>query len=317
LEHMPVIVFTADGADRSSDIMKRGVQDYLTKGGFEGEALMRSVRYAIDRQNASTLKQRVQHESRFASLGRLAASMAHEINNPNTVVTSNLSLMEEVVADWEPMVRQLKAMGESYPPLRDLLEQHVDLLDTDDMHDMIRECLGSVQRVTDIVRQLRMLGRINPSERSVPVDLNELVRHASLIAEGQIPRHAQHTHHLTDGLPVVQGQRSRLAQMITHLMLNAAQALKEDGLSTCALTVTTARFHNTVTLSIADTGPGIPPEVLPSVFDPFFTTRPLGEGLGLGLAIVQEVVREHGGSIQLQSQLGEGTEAIVTLPFEP
>lgn len=316
LKEVAVVVFTADTIDHSSTLLKRGVQDYMPKGTFKADALMRSIRYAINRKEALNLKRRVQQESRFASLGRLAASMAHEINNPNTVVTSNLSLLEEALRDWEPFVHDLRRAAAQEPTgaAAQLAARYPDLLDMTDMLDMVSESLASVSRVTEIVRQLRTLARNNTQERETLVDLNELAKHALLIAEGQIPRHANHTLDLTEPLPPIKGRRSRLAQMLTHIVVNAAQALRDPDLEAHHFTLTTRATRDAVTLSVRDTGVGVPPDLAARVFDPFFTTRPLGDGLGLGLTLAQEVVLEHNGQITLHSTPGEGTEVTVTLP---
>ncbi len=219
---------------------------------------------------------------RLASLGRLAAGVAHEIKNPLAYVLGHLEAL-------------------SRAPLDDALAQRV------------REALEGAGRVRTIVDDLRSLSRAD-DERHGPVDLARVVESACNMASS----HARHRATLIRDLaavPMVAGNESRLVQLVLNLVVNAAEAIPEGHVSEHEIRVRVRGTDGSrVTLEVSDTGPGIPPSAIARIFDPFFTTKPLGSGTGLGLAICRGIVDSLGGDIDVDSTLGKGTTFRVTLP---
>jgi len=235
---------------------------------------------------------------KMASMGRLVAGIAHEINNPvNALVNTAGPLegtIEELMAGGAPEAARAEKV--------------------DEVRDMLRVIKSGVRRTKEIVQALHNYSR-GDDERVVEVDL-----HRGLDESLELLRH-----HLRRGIAVerrydpqaarVRGYGAQLQQVFMNLLTNAAQALGETPAGG-TIRLTTERQGDRVVITVADDGPGIPPEALPRIFDPFFTTKDVGQGSGLGLSIVHGIVERHGGSIAVDSQLGRGTTFTVTLPAD-
>jgi signal transduction histidine kinase len=245
------------------------------------------------------LRRRLLTSARLAAVGELAAGLAHEINNPIAYVKSNLSTLRE----------QWLAVFDAWPGGPDAADPKAEIRTLfEDGLDMLDESLEGVDRTAAIVRDVRNFSHAGGgvAER---VDPDESIDRALRMAAHQLPVSVR----VLRGPrieAVVEGVRRELEQVLLNLMVNAAQALEGDG----TIRVGAAFRGAEVVISIADDGRGIPPDVVDRIFDPFFTTKPVGEGTGLGLSISHEIVRRHGGRLEVSSQLGRGTEFRVFLP---
>ncbi len=229
--------------------------------------------------------------ARLAMLGTLAAGVAHEINNPLTYVKSNLGYVREeldgVAAD---------------PELRGALEEAI--ADADD----------GVERVRGIVLHLMALSRIERPGEVQPVDLHELLDLCADMIRAEIQPKARLRRDYGE-VPAVLGDRSRLVQLFLNLLLNAAQAVPEGDPARHEVSVTTRLDPDgaRVVVEVADTGCGIPAENLERIWDPFFTTKPVDQGVGLGLSICRNLVAALGGNIAARSREGAGSTFTVWL----
>ncbi len=240
------------------------------------------------------LQERLAVADRMASLGTLAAGVAHEINNPLSYVVGNLAFAREALA-----------AGAATPP--EALTQARQALD---------EANEGAARVRQIVGDLRALSR-SGEDRREPVDVGAAVRSALNLAAGVLRGCAAVRLELAP-VPPVLGDPARLGQVLLNLLVNAGQAIGEGHPDQHTITVSTAiEFDGRVRVEVADTGPGIPEEVLPRIFTPFFTTKPSGVGTGLGLAICQQTVAAMGGEIAVRTRAGERTSFTVLLPAAP
>jgi two-component system NtrC family sensor kinase len=223
---------------------------------------------------------------RLASVGQLAAGIGHEINNPLAFIISNLEFLQEEL------------------PRRP---------DSPELAVALSEAREGAERVRLIVRELGNLARPDRMETG-PVDLGAVVRSAEKMAMHLIRPRAQLVCDV-DGAPAVYGNGARLCQVLLNLLLNAAHAI-EPGQSQHHFIRVRARAAGTdrVLVEVSDTGCGIPPANLGRVFDPFFTTRPVGMGTGLGLAVCHGIIASHGGEITVESEVGRGTTFRVLLP---
>lgn len=225
---------------------------------------------------------------RLASLGQLAASVAHEINNPLSGVINFGRLMQRLTA------------GDEVPRER-----------LPDFRNYLGHVVTETERCARIVRDLLVFAR-KSSPSHEPCDLNEIVRRTLSVINHRLelgevtPRL-----HLAEGLPRATCDASQVQQIVTNLVLNAAEAM-ETGFVTIRTRLDAQRAL--VILEVADTGPGIPPDVLPRIFDPFFSTKKEGQGTGLGLAVVYGIVQAHGGQIDVETAPGQGTTFVVQLP---
>jgi two-component system, NtrC family, sensor kinase len=235
---------------------------------------------------------------RLASLGTLVAGIAHEINNPLSYILANLNFVAEVLA--------APACGGEPPP--DLRLPSADVVE---LNAALREVSLGAERVQRIVRDLRVFSRSEEAPLG-PVDLAQIIDASLRLARAE----------LTERIAVVRdvhptrvlGDESRLGQVVLNVLLNAAQAIVADLPRAGRIEIVSRREGPTVRLEIVDNGVGISRENLARVFQPFFTTKPIGVGTGLGLPICQRIVTSLGGRLTLASELGAGTTVTIELP---
>jgi PAS domain S-box-containing protein len=229
---------------------------------------------------------------RMASVGTLAAGVAHEINNPLTYVTANLDLaIEEIRA---------LAGGSASGRMKDLEE-------------LLLEAREGNARVTKIVRGLKTFSRIE-EERSAVIDLIPVLDLSINMAFNEI-RHRAQLIKAYGEVPLVEADDARLGQVFINLLVNAAQALPEGATSENEIRIVTSTDDmGQAVVEIRDTGRGIPTAILARIFDPFFTTKAVGVGTGLGLAICHNIITGMRGKISVQSELGKGTTFRIVLP---
>lgn len=247
--------------------------------------------------------------SRLASLGELAAGVAHEINNPNGLILLNIPVVQEVFSDalklFERCYQQdgtLELAGLDYPEVRDEVPQ------------MLRRIQDGAVRIKRIVEDLKNFVRQGNQNMAAHMDLNEVARAATRLLENTIKKSTDHFEMSLGGLPCSRGDFQRIEQVVVNLLHNACQALPSRSHRIQMLTAYNAEKQCNV-LTIKDEGRGIAPELLPRVTDPFFTTKRQQGGTGLGLSISARIVKEHGGHLEIQSQLFRGTEVTIELPI--
>jgi two-component system, cell cycle sensor histidine kinase and response regulator CckA len=235
-------------------------------------------------QERRALEQVARRAEKLAALGTLAAGLAHELNNPIGIISSRIELM----------LLEAESAG---------LPEHL----LEDLRVLHRQA----QRVARIASGLLSFARQSSGER-MPVDLNHVVEETLLLAERQMEKEGIRVQtRLEPGLPPLLGDANTLQQVLLNLITNAWDALEAGG----ELHIETSGAPGppaAVRLVVADSGPGIDPDVLPRIFDPFFSTKP--RGTGLGLSITDGIVREHGGTIDVESARGRGTRFVLTFP---
>jgi signal transduction histidine kinase/FixJ family two-component response regulator len=257
-----------------------------------------SLRDVTERHQAQQLRDRLAHTERLAAIGQLAAGVTHEINNPATYVVANLTTMLDLLTalELDPSARE-----DTRAKLREL-------------GDMVKENLDGMSRIRSITNDLRTFSRIDSPEVTL-VDLNECVVSACKIAFSEIRQRAHLIQALSE-LPPIPASRGKLAQVVTNLLVNAAQAIPEGNVEQHRVTVRTGHSAGEVWLQVEDTGRGISPQIRAKIFDPFFTTKTRTQGTGLGLALCADIVRQHQGTISVSSQPEGGTCFEVRLPLD-
>ncbi len=229
------------------------------------------------------LESEVQHAQRLESLGRLASGVAHDMNNVLAAVHAATELLKAQRADDAPLAKSLGTI------------------------------LMATRRGRDLVKGLTTFARKGLAGEPEVLDLNELVREEAALLERTLLQRVEVVMDLAPDLPRVRGERSSLGNALMNLCVNAVDAMPRGG----TLTLRTCRTEGQVELAVADTGEGMPPEVLAQATDPFFTTKPVGKGTGLGLATVRSVATAHQGHLALQSEVGKGTCVRLLLPPAP
>ena len=231
---------------------------------------------------------------RLASLGRIAAGVAHEISNPLASVYGNIELVAAGMRDLA-----------TTPTLAEPLQ---------DLREMLTDARDGAERIRHIVDDIGLLAR-DEEPSTGRVGLDDVARTVLQMLGSSVRRRA-HLEAALDTVPLVRGSASRLAQVVSNLVQNAIHAFPEDRpREHNRVEITVRRVGSEVILSVRDNGVGIPTEEHRRVFDPFYTTRPVGQGVGLGLTVAHGIVSQHGGRLALDSTVGVGTTATVALPI--
>ncbi len=253
---------------------------------------------------------------KLASIGQLAAGVAHEINNPLGYIGSNLSSLKQDINDLFQLVESYRKTLSNLPLDQESKKRLTELeeeLDLDylrkDLPQLIEESQEGVDRARIIVRDLKDFSRAGDG-RFTLTDLHQGLESTLNIAHNQIKYKAEIIKDYDPDLPEIVCIPSQINQVVLNLLVNAAQAISDKG----TITLRTRHDHATVTIEVSDTGCGIPPEIKNRIFDPFFTTKPQGQGTGLGLSLSYGIIQRHHGRIEVESSPGEGTTFRIVLP---
>ncbi len=261
-----------------------------------------------------SLRARLLHKDRLAAVGQLAAGVAHEVNNPAAYVLANLDLVTRQVAKLRShaaAVSEAVAAGDERRQL-ELAKTALPPGKLDDVARFLSECVDGMRRIVSVVGDLKTFSRSESQDETL--DVNELVRVAARMLEKTISYRAQLRLEL-EPLPATRGNRSRLTQAVTNLLLNAAQAIAEGNPGANYVRLATAVAGQQMHVVVEDTGVGMTADVQRHLFEPFFTTKPVGEGTGLGLSLTHEIISQHGGTIAVRSEPGRGTTFTLSLPL--
>ena len=249
---------------------------------------------------------------RMASIGQLAAGVAHEINNPVGFVNSNLGSLQRYVTD---MLRLLSTYEQAEGALPGAVAQEIRQIKSDidveflreDVANLLVESLDGLKRVTRIVQDLKDFSHVDESERQW-ADLEAGLESTLRVVWNELKFKAEVVKEFA-GIPHIECFPFQLNQVFMNLLVNASHAIEERG----TITIRTGHDDDCVWVEVQDTGKGIKPENLARIFEPFFTTKPVGQGTGLGLSLSYSIVQKHDGRIEVKSELGQGTTFKVIL----
>jgi signal transduction histidine kinase len=244
----------------------------------------------LEREVVRFTKSQLTHQDRLASLGTLAAGIAHEVNNPLAYVSANLDVMSELLSSSGPWTEARTA----------------------DLVKLVTESREGAERIRSIISAMRMLARAG-EERVVPFDLHRALALALRITMNGL-KHKARVDVKSGAVPMVDGDEGRLSQVIINLVVNAGQALPEGRAENLIEIETWTDGDGRANIEVRDNGPGISAEALPRVFDPFFTTKQPGEGTGLGLSVCHGIVTAMHGTLTAESPEGQGARFRITLP---
>lgn len=266
-------------------------------------------------------RQLIQSE-KMASIGQLAAGVAHEINNPIGFVMSNLRTLAEYVNTIISLLKThdqcLDAISSNDLNGKERLEKKIqEIREKEDMAfifeditQLLAESLDGTERVNEIVKDLKSFARLDESEVK-EADINECIESTLKIVWNELKYKCEVRKDLTP-LPLTRCYPQQLNQVFMNMLVNAAHAIPEQGV----ITITSGIEEDRIAVKFSDTGVGIPPENLSKLFDPFFTTKEIGKGTGLGLSISHGIVEKHGGEIKVESVVGKGTTFTIFLPVD-
>ena len=312
---------------------------YLAARVFATQAALREANESLEKRVAERTQelsqalvklkeseaQLVQSE-KMSSLGQMVAGVAHEINTPLAYVKNSVATVRDRLPELEDAVNQserlMSLLQSASPDPADLqetfkavsvrlaqLREHQVL---GDLVSLSRDGLHGIEQISELVANLKNFSRLDRS-KVASFNVNEGISATLLIAKPQL-RNVTVERRFGE-IPSITCSPSQVNQVLLNLVTNAAQALDKPDRR---IIVTTRREgEDAIAIEVADNGRGIPPEVLPKIFDPFYTTKEVGKGTGLGLSIAYKIVSEHGGRIDVKSTVGEGSVFTVTLPFRP
>ncbi len=277
--------------------------------GFRGIGRDVTERKQVEEQ-AKVHQQQLMQAGKMVALGTLVSSVGHEINNPNNFIMLNAPLLKEA---WQHI---LSILDEYYEKDKDFT---IGSVRYPEMRDRIPRLLSGIsdgsKRINQIVEDLRSFLRMDASDMNQSVDVSAVLRSAISLLSNMITRSTSHFS-VTYGekLPVLKGNFHRLEQVIINLIQNACQALP-DIRKGIFLSTSYDEKTSSIVVKVQDEGEGIPPEALPHIAEPFFTTKSKSGGIGLGLSISSRIVKEHGGTLTFISEPGKGTTAEIVLPI--
>lgn len=256
------------------------------------------------------------HQDKMASIGLLAAGVAHDINNPIGFVTNNLEELRIYLTRLQAFIEEQQTIIQATAPPEELKKLREDWNQLgidyilDDFGALIAESLEGATRVSDIVKNLRNFSRVDDFAFKL-ADINECMESSIKITQHEL-RHKAQVHRQFGEIPKIFCCPQQLNQAFMNLLVNAVHAIDKRG----EVTLKSWSDADFVHISITDTGCGIPENLQPKIFEPFFTTKEAGKGTGLGLSIVADIIKLHQGEISVQSRPDQGTTFTITLPIK-
>ncbi|HKO45595.1 MAG TPA: ATP-binding protein [Pyrinomonadaceae bacterium] len=333
-----IMVSGIDRPQRIRDALRIGASDYLIKP-CELDILTLSVERALERRSLQRtarvyqanlesknlalargkselerLQAQIVQAEKMASLGQLAAGVAHELNNPAGFIYGNMELMRNYLSDLKKLlaVYDTVAWPADVAAVVHPLKSQINYEGlVEDLDSIVSDCHEGAERIRDVVQNLRLFSRLDEAELK-QIDLHDGIEStirllSRYFSSGRVGIQRDYT-----ALPLVRCYAGQLNQVWMNLLGNAAQAMAGSG----EISISTRAQGDSVVVAISDTGCGIPENQLPRIFDPFFTTKPVGEGTGLGLSISYGIIERHGGTITVKTKPGVGTTFTVVIPIQ-
>jgi two-component system, NtrC family, sensor kinase len=332
-----IMVSGVDRTQRVRDALRVGAFDYLIKPceldgltisverALQHRALQRTARIYkthLEKQNIELANRKAELErlqaqlvqsEKMASLGQLAAGVAHELNNPAGFIYGNMDILAGYLTSLEILFKTwdgIKLSSEDASSL-DAIETKLNYKTLRrELSLILADCREGAERICDVVKNLRLFSRLDEAEFK-SIDVNEGISSTLRLLSRYYSAGSISLEKHYGNLPLVDCYASQLNQVWMNLLVNAAQAVGDNG----KVSIETKLNGDNIVVVIADNGAGIPAESLSNIFDPFFTTKPVGVGTGLGLSTSYGIIERHGGSISVQSKLNQGTTFTVQIPI--
>lgn len=280
---------------------------------LEEKVASRTRELSLLLEKVEETQQQLLQSEKMAAIGQLAAGVAHEINNPIGFVHSNLVTLKNYIGQLFSVIESYEQYLPSNGPEKEILDKvrHTADLDflKDDLPALLKESEDGLGRVTKIVRDLKDFSHVDEAQYQA-TDLNAGMESTLNVVWNELKYKAEVIREYGD-IPLVECVAAQINQVFMNLLVNAAQAIPERG----TITVRSGRDGDQVWMEVQDTGKGMPSEVQKRIFEPFYTTKPVGKGTGLGLSLSYDIiVKRHGGQIVVNSEPGKGSTFRVTLP---
>lgn len=306
----------------ASDLHLESVHADYEKLQKKHEALLASE--AKFKELAENLEQRVREQvktidaaqrqlyqaEKLASVGQLAAGVAHEINNPIGFIRSNLTTANDYVNNITQFAEQF-TKGLDIESLKSIWKEKDIDFTLEDFSILLKESIAGADRIKTIVADLKDFSNVDGAEVTIS-DLNAVIRSVGNVVSSQITKKAQLELDLKD-LPKTRCESGHLGQVFLNMIQNAAQAMIDTN---GKIKVSSAFIDDEIVITISDNGCGMSAEKIERIFDPFYTTQEVGSGTGLGLTVSMDIIKSHDGRIDVESKEGKGTNFIITIPVK-
>jgi signal transduction histidine kinase len=276
--------------------------------------LITQVNYLLEEQEKSAQAQLIQNE-KLSSLGQMVAGIAHEINNPVSCISGNISYLIEYT---DNLLELIHTYQQEITHPTEIITEKIEGIELDyieeDLPKLLQAIQVSAERTQDIATSLKNFSRLDESRPKI-IDIHDCLESSILILKSRLKQGIE-VQKIYGEIPFIEGYFSSLSQVFINLINNAIDALIEQKIANPTITIITETLDSEkIAIRLADNGPGISAENQQKIFESFFTTKPVNVGTGLGLAISRQIIEQkHHGSLQCQSQLGKGTEFQIILP---
>jgi len=258
------------------------------------------------------------HSEKMASLGQLTAGIAHEINNPINFISSGMVSLKMSIESMRDIAEEYariddgEEVEEVLESVKELKEEHEYDEIVDELDDLINDINYGVQRTIEIVKGLRVFSRLD-EEEAKNANVNENIDATLTLLRNKTKGKIEITKHYDETMNEIECYPGQLNQVFMNILNNAVQAMPDEK-KDAEITIYTEEASDDVSVRIKDNGIGIPEEIKNRIWEPFFTTKEVGVGTGLGMSITYGIIEKHGGKIELFSEVGKGTEFVITLP---
>ncbi len=264
------------------------------------------------------MQEKLVQSEKMASLGVLSAGIAHEINNPINFVYAGINSLLRDFEDIGPVINEISKLNPNGEDLKDKLE-YVKRLKEENYFDEAIEAIPEIikdikigaDRTAEIVKGLRSFSRIDKGEMKY-ADIHEGIDMTLILLKNNYKNHIQIVKNYDESLTKLKCYPGKMNQVFLNLLSNAIDAIPDKG----TIWITTKKEENNAIIIVKDDGSGISKEAQVKLYDPFFTTKPVGQGIGLGLSISYGIIKEHNGEIKVNSKPGQGSEFLIILPLE-
>lgn len=317
----PILLLTGmEDPEIGLSAVKRGAQDFLTKGFINKDLLSKSLKYSIERQS---LKNRVSSVEKMASLGRMSSGMAHEMNTPIQYIGDNLYFLEKECSGMIGKLNQIRTLLEDAEDsaFKDAVSQLMADVDLEflesEIPDAVKQSLQGIEKISKLVKALKNYAS-NETSETKKLDINELIKESAGKYSASFANVLTINFIADENLNSIIAEERHLRQILESILENAAFELNrkfEKTQEKGEIFISTEQKDLSIEIRIKDSGDGVPEHILDHIFDPFFTTKSFNGGLGQGLAIVDRLVHEAlQGTIKVLSDDGQGAEFIIYIP---